>query len=85
MKGREFSWTKEAQESFGLLKKKKTTPILVLPNFRKLFEVDCDASHLGIGAMLSQEGCLVAFFSEKLNEVRRNYSTYDIEFYVIVQ
>ena len=27
----------------------------------------------------------IAFFSKKLNEVRNNYSTYDIEFYAIVK
>lgn len=86
IKGREFSWKRVAQESFQLLKKKITTmPILVLPDFKKLFEVDYDASHLRIGVMLSQNGCTIALFSENLNEVRRNYSTYDVEFYAIIK
>lgn len=40
---------------------------------------------MGIGGMLSQEGHLVAYFSEKLNDVRQRYSTYNKEFYAIVQ
>ena len=50
-----------------------------------MFEVDCDASHVGIGAVLSRAGKQIAFFSEKLIDERKNYSTYDVEFYAIVQ
>ena len=33
---------------------------------------------------MSQEGHPITLFSEKLNDVKRRYSTYDKEFYVIV-
>lgn len=50
-----------------------------------MFQVDCNASGTAIGVLLSQEGRLVAYFSEKLNDAKRKYFVYDQEFYAIVQ
>ncbi|GJV20457.1 putative nucleotidyltransferase, ribonuclease H [Tanacetum coccineum] len=45
MKGKSFVWTKEAKSAFQVVKEKLTTaPILVLPDFSKVFELHKDAS-----------------------------------------
>ena len=81
-----FVWIDEAQESFQPLKRKLTeAPILALPNFDKIFEFNCNALGVGIGGVLNQERQPITFFSEKLNETKLRYSTYDKEFYTIVQ
>ena len=82
----DFKWTHGANRSFEALKNKVAElPILDLPNFNKVFQVECDASVGEIGAILSQEGKPISFFSEKLNDAIIKYFVYDQEFYAIVQ
>jgi hypothetical protein len=81
-----FQWTPVAHRAFENVKKKLTeAPVLRPPNLEHPFEVVCDASHMGIGGFLSQQGNPIAFYSEKLNDTWRRYSTYDLEFYALVQ
>jgi hypothetical protein len=81
-----FHWTEEVEKSFNLLKKKITEqPIFVLSDFNKTFQVKCDTSGFAIGAVLSQDNRPVAYFSEKLNEAKIKYSTYDKDFYAVIQ
>ncbi|GJZ17974.1 reverse transcriptase domain-containing protein [Tanacetum coccineum] len=86
LKSSKFVWNTAAQSAFEQLKHAVTeAPVLALPNFEHVFQVECDASGLGIGGVLSQLNRPIAFFSEKLNDTRRRYSTYDKEFYAIVR
>ncbi|XP_062227319.1 uncharacterized protein LOC133925396 [Phragmites australis] len=49
-KGVPFSWGPMQDEAFTILKDKLThAPLLQLPNFTKMFELECDASGIGHG------------------------------------
>ena len=50
---------------------------MALPNFNKMFEIECDTSGISIDAVLMQKGRPIAYFSEKLSGAALNYPTYE--------
>lgn len=80
-----FKWTPEADIAFVDLKTAMTTtPVLALPDFTKEFTLECDASGVGIGAVLAQEGHHVAFMSKSLSQRHSALSVYDKEMLAVV-
>jgi len=85
-KGVDFKWGVDQTKTFETLKEKLiNAPLLTLPNFAKTFEIECDASNMGIGVVLLQEGQPIAYCSEKLKGSHINYSTYDKELNALVR
>ena len=61
-----------------------TAPVLALPDFNETFVVESDASHRGIGAVLTQKGRLIAYFSKALGPRHQVLSVYDKEMLAIL-
>ncbi|KAK1686551.1 hypothetical protein QYE76_047399 [Lolium multiflorum] len=85
-KGVIFEWGAAQDHAFDELKRLLTSaPLLALPDFNKQFEIECDASGIGIGGVLMQEGRPIAYFSEKLSGAKLNYPIYDKELYALIR
>ena len=75
-----FIWTEECEQSFHELKERLTSaPLLILPNSIDMFTLFTDASRIGIGCVLMQNGKVVAYSSRQLKEHEKNYPTHDLE------
>ena len=77
---------KAQQNAFDELKRRLTqAPLLVLPDFTQTFEIECDASGIGIGGVLMKNGRPVAYHREKLDGACLNYPIYDKELFALVR
>ena len=68
-KGVDFKWDNDQAKGFATLKQKIiNASFIVLFNFSKKFEVECDASNIGDEVVLLQEEHPITYFNERLNE-----------------
>ena len=73
-----FVWTPEAAIAFQRLKEVVSCPpVLALPDFTKPFIVECDASSLGLEAVLMQDHKPIAYHSQALKGSKLSLSTYE--------
>ena len=64
-----WQWTEKEQNAFDTMKRIVSKEILLAyPDFNKPFDIHTDASHTQLGAVISQNGVPIAFYSRKLND-----------------
>jgi len=59
--------------------------LLAYPNFNKPFQIHTNASHYQLGAVVSQVGKPIAFYSRKLNPGQTRYTTTERELLSIIE
>ena len=85
-----FDWNSDCQSAFEELKERLTkAPVLAYPQLDKAFQLEMDASGLGVGAVLSQvqedgKNHPIAYASRALSPCERNYGITELETLVVV-
>ena len=81
-----WSWGPQQEVAFQTAKKIIAREVmLAYPDFSKPFEIHTDASHYQLGAVISQNGKPIAFYSRKLNPAQTRYTTTERELLSIVE
>lgn len=86
-----FSWGVDQHHAFETLKTKLCErPVLAIYNREAATEVHCDASKVGLGAILLQtqsDGCLkpVQYYSRTTTEQEQKYHSYELEALAVVE
>ncbi|GAU10138.1 hypothetical protein TSUD_421340 [Trifolium subterraneum] len=81
-----FQWHNEAEIAFNRLKQAMVeAPVLTLPDFTQPFILETDASGIGVGAVLGQNGHPIAYFSKKLAHRMQKQSAYTRELLAITK
>jgi hypothetical protein len=86
LKQEAFCWSPTAAAVFDALKTALTTaPVLQLPDFSRLFVVDCDASGSGFGIILHQGAGPLAFYSRTIAPHNTKLVAYEWELIELVK
>ena len=84
-KGVKFEWDDKCQSSFERLKEILVeAPVLIQPTSDRDYTVYSDASRIGLGCVLVQDGKVVAYASRQLKPHEQNYPTHDLELAAVV-
>jgi len=85
-KNAKWNWTDVHQKSFDTMKRIISRDVLLAyPDFSKKFEIYTDASDKQLGAVITQAGRPIAYYSRKLNTAQLNYTTTEKELLAIVE
>ena len=80
-----FKWDDKCQSSFERLKEILVeAPVLIQPTSGRDYTMYSDASRIGLGCVLMQDGKVVAYASRQLKPHEQNYPTLDLELAVVV-
>ena len=80
-----YDWKDEHQKCFDAIKRVIGRELmLAYPDFNAPFEINTDAYKIQIGAVISQKGKPIAFYSQNMNSFQQNYTTTEKELLSIV-
>ncbi|XXG85803.1 hypothetical protein AAC387_Pa11g0821 [Persea americana] len=80
-----YVWTNQCEVIFQELQTRLTiAPVLTLPSGSGGFTIFIDASNIGLGCVLMQDGKVVAYGSRQLKDHEKNYATHDLELAAVV-
>lgn len=81
-KDTKFDWTPRRETAFNTIKKMLTSaPMMRPPDWKLPFTLATDASDVGIGAVLLQQGHPIAYYSKALSKAERKWPPFDKEFF----
>ena len=84
-KGLKFEWDDKCQSSFEQLKKILVeAPLLTQPTPSREYTMYSDASRIGLGCVLIQDGKVMVYASRQMKPHEQNYPTHDLELAAVV-